>query len=521
MEPSSGCAIHEEAMTIAVPKAGHLAEVPLPVLFRGLQHDLATGILTISRNDQIKQVYFKQGDMVFASSNYENDRLGVILLKEGRINFTQYENSSRLLKETKKRQGTILVEQGLLTPKELYQAVNSQVKEIILGFFTWWDGDYRFEEQKLPTDEVIPLRIGTGALIYEGIRRISDYARFCHLLPPFDAVLCIGTDPLDLFQAVSITSEERRLLLLINGVRTVRDLLNAMVLPFLHTIQLLYFLLSIGIIRVKTAEVSGGKAQSTQLYQLELEAFVTESVKLKDEEGAEVSQGGLFDLVGVEEVDTSPSAITLAYEAMEDKDDYDMLEVKRGAPLMEIRKSYFRMAKAYHPDRHYETGMEAAHPMLVALFSRLTQSYQSLSDEPSPTMAMGAQQPSMAGMMSADSASETDLAKQGEAALLAGNLKEAISRLERAIKQDEENARAHALLGQTLANVPNRRKDAESELRRAIELDSSNPDYHVILGLFYIQMNQPGKALIQFEETLRWEPGNAKAIEQLKLLGRR
>ena len=509
-------------MTIAVPKTGHLSKIPFPVMLRGLQHDLATGILTISRNDQIKQVYFKQGDMVFASSNYENDRLGVILLKEGRITFAQYESSSRLLKEAKKRQGTILVEQGLLTPKELFQAVNAQVKDIILGFFTWWDGDYRFEEQKLPSDEVIPLRIGTGALIYEGIRRITDFTRLCRLLPPFDAVLCVGTDPLDLFQAVSITPEERGLLLLVNGVRTVRDLVNAMALPFLHTIQVLHFLLAIGILRVKTAEVSAAGAEGRgQLYQLELEAFVTESVKLKEEGEAGGGQGGLFDLAGAEEVEISPSAITLAYEAMEDKDDYDMLDVKRGASLMEIRKSYFRLAKAYHPDRHYEAGMEAAHPMLVALFSRLTESYQALSDEPSPTMAMGAQQPSMAGLTTTDAETETDLTKKGEAALLSGNLKEAISCLERAITQEDGNARAHALLGQALANVPNRRKDAESELRRAIELDSSNPDYHVILGLFYLQMKLPGKALIQFEETLRWEPGNEKAIEQLKLLGRR
>ncbi|HUJ79834.1 MAG TPA: DUF4388 domain-containing protein [Nitrospiria bacterium] len=507
-------------MMIAVPKTGHLSKIPFPVLLRGLQHDLATGILTITRNDQIKQVYFKQGDTVFASSNYENDRLGVILLKEGRITFAQYESSSRLLKESKKRQGTILVEQGLLTPKELFQAVNAQVKEIILGFFTWWDGDYRFEEQKLPADEVIPLRIGTGALIYEGIRRITDFTRLCRLLPPFDAVLCIGTDPLDLFQAVSITPEERRLLLLINGVRTVRDLVNSMALPFLHTIQVLHFLLAIGIIQVKTAEVSAAGAGGLgQLSQLELEAFVTESVKLKEEGEAGGGQGGLFDLAGAEKVETSPSAITLAYEAMEDKDDYDMLEVKRGASLMEIRKSYFRLAKAYHPDRHYDPGMEAAHPMLVALFSRLTQSYKSLSNEPSPTVMMGA--PLTAPDAMPDVAAETDLVKKGEAALLAGNLKEAINCLERAIKQEEENARGHALLGQALANAPNRRKDAEGELRRAIELDPSNPDYHVILGLFYIQMKQTGKALVQFEETLRWEPTNAKALEQLKVLGRR
>jgi len=511
-------------VTQSVPLTGRLSETPLVVLLRALQHGRKTGILTVTRNDQTRLIYFKQGDMVFASSQYEDDRLGVMLLKEGKISYVQYETSSRVLNETKKRHGTILVEQGFLTPKELFQAVNAQVKGIILSLFTWLEGEYGFKEQKLPADEISPLRISSGDLIYEGICQISDFARLCRLLPSFDTVLRMSTDPRDLFQSVVVNPPERQLLLLIDGERTIHDLLVAEILPTVHVLQLLNFLMAISIIRIKptgAAEEHAGDSQ--RRLQLELEAFLAEAIRLKKSEEEKDGRGGLFEIVGEKDVDTSPRAITLAYETLGEKDHFEVLGLARGASPREIKKAYFRLAKAYHPDRHYEPGMEAAHPMLETLFDRLTQAYQVLSQEPirrghDEAEAVRKHAPSTARPAETEEREQqaAEQCQRGEAALLAGNLKEAITCLELAVKQDDTKARYHALLGQALAHVPNRREDAKGELRLAIELDPYNADYHIVLGLLYLQMEAIGMALVQFEEALRWDPANAKAKEQVE-----
>ncbi|MBI3621588.1 MAG: DnaJ domain-containing protein [Nitrospirae bacterium] len=518
----------DETVKRDIPLTGRLGETPLPAVLRALQHGQATGILTVTRNDQTKCIYVKNGDMVFASSQYEDDRLGSMLLKENRISYVQYETSIRLMKESKKRQGAILVEQGFLTPKELFQAVTTQVKGIILSLFTWLDGEYRFEEQKLPADEVIALRMSSGALIYEGIRNINDFARLSKLLPPFETALGMSVEPRDLFQAIAVTPPERELLLMINGARTIRDLICSSPLPTLHAMQLLYFLLAIGIIRAKTTdEFEEHTEDSQKRFQLELEAFITEAIAGETEEDEETGRVKLFEGFAAEKVDTSPSAITLAYEALEGKDRYEILGVGRGASPMEIKKAYFRLAKAYHPDRHHEPGMEAVHPMLVVLFDRLTEAYDILSREPSRSDYDEAQ-PSQwrtraqarageASLRSRQTAEE--LGRRGEAALLAGNVKEAIASLEAAVQQDDSKARYHALLGQALATVPNHREDAEAELKRAIELEPANADYHIVLGVVYLQAKALGKALVRFEEALRWDPSSAKAkqlLEQLK-----
>lgn len=531
-------------MTLTIPTIGRLSETGLPTLLRALQHAQATGALTITRNDQTKVIYFKAGDIVFASSRYEDERLGELLLKWGKITFAQYETSVRLLTETKKQQGTIMVEEGFLTPKELFQAVIGQVKEIIFSLFTWLDGDYEFVMQALPSEEVIPLRMSSGALIYEGIRRIHDFSRLCRLLPPLDTVVTMSTKPRDLFQTVAIRRDEQQLLLLIDGVKTIRELVYAATLPSLRAFQMIYFLLAAGIIQVNTEEEPGERTVVFRSnVQSELKANIPDMISRKKQEELDLSGGELFELPEDEKLASSPDAIRHAYESLEGKDHYEVLGVSRKDSPIAIKKAYFRLAKAYHPDRHYEPGMEALNEALEVLFDRLTEAYGVLSRPQSrrhydesqapqrhappkveaepASMQQPVQQPAQQGVEQSarqPSGQAAEQCKRGETALLAGNFKDAIKCLESAVRHDGSNAHYHALLGQAMTSVPERRKEAEAEFKRAIELDSSNADYYVILGLLYLKRKSVGKALTQFEEALHCDPHNARAKEQVEKL---
>ena len=88
--------------------------------------------------------------MVFSSSNQDNDRLGEILLKEGKINLEQYNQSVAILKKTGKKQGAIFVELGYLKPQELVWAVRRQVEDIILSLFSFEGSNFRFEFKEGP-----------------------------------------------------------------------------------------------------------------------------------------------------------------------------------------------------------------------------------------------------------------------------------------------------------------------------------------------------------------------------------
>jgi Domain of unknown function (DUF4388) len=155
-----------------LPLTGKLDNIYLSEILENLQSTQATGILTVERDSQVKSIYLKEGQIVFASSNLESDRLGEMLLKSGKLSRQQYEQSVEALKNTGKRQGAVLVELGFLTPKELFEGLKYQVLEILYSIFLWKEGRYQFAAGELPR-RVIPIQIDPVTLISEAIKRVD------------------------------------------------------------------------------------------------------------------------------------------------------------------------------------------------------------------------------------------------------------------------------------------------------------------------------------------------------------
>ena len=120
-----------------VPIKGNIREIRFASILVWLNRKRMTGVLSLSTADFTKKIYLNQGDAVFATSTYTDDRLGEVLLKAGKITVEQYDKSVDLLKSTEKRQGMILVELGYLTPKDLFWGVKYQVREIIYSMFIY------------------------------------------------------------------------------------------------------------------------------------------------------------------------------------------------------------------------------------------------------------------------------------------------------------------------------------------------------------------------------------------------
>jgi hypothetical protein len=163
-------------MSAPVPIRRSLQEVSLPAFLRPLVRQKRTGVLRMTRGAITKTVYLSEGRLIFATSADPDDRLGERLLVKGLISYRNYEDSVRALRAGK-RQGTILVENGAIRSKDLIAGVTEQVQEIIYSLFAWEEGECEFVEGSLPSREVIVLRMSTGDLILEGIRRIHSWSR--------------------------------------------------------------------------------------------------------------------------------------------------------------------------------------------------------------------------------------------------------------------------------------------------------------------------------------------------------
>src|SRR4030043_2044717 len=210
-----------------IPLKGSVKNYRLSKILAYLNRNRKSGTLIISAPMFTKKTYLVKGDAIFASSTNEDDRLGEMLIKAGKITLEQYDASVELLKKTGKRQGAILVELGYLTPKELFWGVKYQVREIIYSIFQLEDAEYEFLEGEIPAQEVITLKMSMGNLIYEGVKRIDNWTRIKNELPNADFVLKLSNDPVTLFQDIELGQQDRKMLSIIDGVKTIKELISS------------------------------------------------------------------------------------------------------------------------------------------------------------------------------------------------------------------------------------------------------------------------------------------------------
>jgi len=239
-----------EAFVVPGGLKGQLAQLHVPDLLQHLRLERATGILSLVSGGARKAVYIKEGRVVFASSNLPNDRLGEILLREGKITVEEYESSIRTISKGK-RQGKVLVEMGALSPKDLWESVQFQVKEIVCSIFQWDDGQFHFEESSLPEKERITVDLDIVDLILVGIRRVDANGPIQQRYPDGDLLLeRVGGDA-----PRTLEPYETHVLNLVDGERSVLEVCRESEIGDNETLKELYTMLATGVIRVKGKKV--------------------------------------------------------------------------------------------------------------------------------------------------------------------------------------------------------------------------------------------------------------------------
>lgn len=136
-----------------------------------------SGYLLFQYEGEEKAVYLSRGEVVFAESNLPTDRLGASLLRSGLITQAGLELAeSRYHPMT--RFGKVVVEQGILTPRELWNGVKAQVEDIVRSLFSYTAGWIHFWEGEIEPDNVVRLSLPTKRLIEEGLERRDDLLCF-------------------------------------------------------------------------------------------------------------------------------------------------------------------------------------------------------------------------------------------------------------------------------------------------------------------------------------------------------
>jgi len=332
---------------------GDLDDFYLSDLLLGLQRSGQTGAIVVRKGGSTKKIFLKGGDIIYATSTVVDDRLGEFLVREGTLSPEQYNRSVEELRRTGQKQGKILVDLGYLSPKELFRAVRRQVEAIILSLFRPDPGHFAFREGRPPEGEIITLRLSAASLIYRGAKKysIEDYGETL----PGHKILRFSEDPLDLFQKIPLTEGDREIISLIDGSRTLDDLLAASPADRSETLKTVSALLQTRMARLVSPERIRSKPN------------VSAAQVLTEQE----TEPGTDFVRSVESM----------YETCVDTDAVQILGVREDADPVEINKAYFALAKRFHPDRRFSLPTEELREKLQAIFQHVGIAHEFLLNE--------------------------------------------------------------------------------------------------------------------------------------------
>lgn len=225
---------------------GTLDETSLPDMLATIVRHKVPGVIAISRDGIVKQIYINEGDVIHASSTDRADGLGAYLYRMGRLTRQQLAETMRE-RESAKAHGQTLIERGLLAPGEVAEAIRGQMEAIVWSVFSWKQGEVTFKigafKDPLPVKIHLPMR----QVILRGIKQVSDtkwlVARLGHKSTVFRPSYRIH----DLIE-IALDAEEYQLLRLIDGQRRFFDVCNEGPYSVSENARLIYAFYVLGLV---------------------------------------------------------------------------------------------------------------------------------------------------------------------------------------------------------------------------------------------------------------------------------
>jgi len=227
---------------------GNLGRRPVAALFGMLWRDRRTGALLL-RHEKIKKIiYFKNGEPLHVKSNLVSECLGKLLMSQRLITEEECAESVRMMKESGKKQGEVLISMRCLTRKNVEYALELQLETKLFETFTWEQGEYRFNGSAQTPEIENNLEWKGPALVVEGIRRTFDETRLRKLMLSTLDVPLTSNEPNFDFTTAGFTKSEQKAINSVHFPQTTRELLDTMPTDPPDTLRILYTLIALEIL---------------------------------------------------------------------------------------------------------------------------------------------------------------------------------------------------------------------------------------------------------------------------------
>jgi len=184
-----------------------------------------TGTLTVDTRQAQARLCFKEGQLVYATSDGQDDHLAAMLHGTGKLSEEQARTlRTRAGMKSDKELGLLLMSTGSVNQADIVQSVRTHILNNAYRLFDWSEGTFHFESNVLPFEDRITVPIDLENVIMEGSRRLKERDRLWEELPSLDVPLKFAERPRVHLRDVNLSGEEWRVISFINPRNTIRQI---------------------------------------------------------------------------------------------------------------------------------------------------------------------------------------------------------------------------------------------------------------------------------------------------------
>lgn len=250
---------------------GNIETFYLSSILQLLAQDKKTGILTIAEKGRIVRVYIKNGNIVYAVGSQKEVRLGYLLRTKGIISAEELQKALTLAKQRNEKLGKILVEKGYISVETLKKFIHQQVRDILYDLFLWKRGDFEYVDQEFNLDQEFVTELNHMEVILEGTRRVDEWGILKKNIPDPHMVFKINRSVEEQRDTVNLTANEWRIISLVDGKRTVQQVVEDSGNDEFSVYRVINSLISSGLIEPGAsvaAVTSGDKSEAPAIIQI-------------------------------------------------------------------------------------------------------------------------------------------------------------------------------------------------------------------------------------------------------------
>lgn len=511
----------DELLELSLRREGNLYETPFGVLLLALASGERTLVLEVARSQLAKTIVLERGSPVDCRSNLVQDTLGGFLVAAGRLSEEECHTCLARSAATGTQMGEVLVERGLLTPVELWKALQQNLAKKLLDLFTWREGAFRLAALERPPESALKVRV--PQLVVTGITRFAPQEEVNLAVGPLVGrpLALHPAPPLPLAELRLLPGQERLAQALGRGAR-MDELATASGLPFDEVTRLVYALGVVGIMVPADQLPKSAPPPAAAAIQ----STGGTPVAIQPPARARVAIQPAPSTLSPAEVDAVENELMQAYLDHRRQDPFDLLGVAEEAALPEIDRRFLAFAARWAPARFAAPGLDRLAEKATELFLAGARGYGQLADRGERETLLFRRRTLREERSRRPTGSigiQTDLLdpeaqyRKGMAALAAGKLREAIQLFEFASDCDPQNGLYRAELARCRFQQSGTAK-AVDELTEALRIDPRCGLALLYLGEIQGELGDLDAAEASLQRAIKMMAPDRRPIEALKAL---